>query len=315
MTAPEVLLYLVGGIILLFAGAEGLVRGSSSLALRLGVSPLIVGLTIVGFATSSPELVVSIKAAFIGSGEIVLGNVIGSNIANIALILGCAALIRPLKVNINVIKKEVPILIIVSVLLIIILIDGEVSLIDGIIFLTGIIAYVVISILLAKKEKSITAEETYKEEFQSKFKTPLLLLIIAVGAGLLIYGANIFLISAIEIAKYYGMTDAVIGLTIVAVGTSLPELLTSAVAAFKNKADIAIGNAIGSSIFNILFILGFTAVLLPISAQGISYTDLGFVIITAVILLPFSVGGLRINRVEGMLLLIGYFLYIYFLIP
>lgn len=315
MTTPEILLYLIGGIILLFAGAEGLVRGSSSLALRLGISPLVIGLTIVGFATSSPELVVSINAALIGNSEIVLGNVIGSNIANIALILGCAALIKPLKVNINVIRKEVPILIGVSVLLVLILIDGEVGFIDGIIFIAGIVAYITVSIFFAKREKSIAAEETYEEEFQSKFKTPLLLLMIAVGAGLLIFGANIFLKSAIEIAKHFGMTDAVIGLTIVAVGTSLPELLTSVVAAFKNKADIAIGNAVGSSIFNILFILGFTAVLLPISAQGISYIDLGFMMITAVILLPLSLGGLRINRVEALLLLVGYFLYIYFLIP
>lgn len=315
MANPETLLFLIGGIILLFVGAEALVRGSSSLALKLGISPLVVGLTIVGFATSSPELVVSIKAALIGNSEIVLGNVIGSNIANIALILGSAALIKPLKVNINVIRKEVPILIGVSVMLVLILIDGEVGFVDGIIFITGIIAYIVVSILFAKKEKSIAAEATYEEEFQSKFKTPLLLLLIVMGAGLLIYGANIFLKSAIEIAKYFGMTDAVIGLTVIAIGTSLPELITSAVAAFKNKADIAIGNAVGSSIFNILFILGITAILIPISAKGISYVDLGFMLVTAVILLPISIGGLRINRVEALVLLIGYFFYIYFLLP
>jgi len=315
MAIPEILLYLIGGIIFLFAGAEGLVRGSSSLALRLGISPLVVGLTIVGFATSSPELVVSIKAALVGSSEIVLGNVIGSNIANIALILGCAALIKPLKVNINVIRKEVPILIGVSVLLVLILIDGEVGFVDGIIFIAGIISYVALSIFFARREKSIAADAAYEEEFQSKYKTSLLLLLIAVGAGLLIYGANIFLKSAIEIAKHFGMTDAVIGLTVVAVGTSLPELVTSVVAAFKNKADIAIGNAVGSSIFNILFILGVTAVLIPISARGISYIDLGFMMITAIILLPISIGGLKINRVEALLLLIGYFLYIYFLFP
>ncbi len=315
MANPETLLFLIGGIILLFVGAEALVRGSSSLALKLGISPLVVGLTIVGFATSSPELVVSIKAALIGNNEIVLGNVIGSNIANIALILGSAALIKPLKVNINVIRKEVPILIGVSVMLVLILIDGEVGFVDGIIFIAGIIAYIVVSILFAKKEKSIAAEATYEEEFQSKFKTPLLLLLIVMGAGLLIYGANIFLKSAIEIAKYFGMTDAVIGLTVIAIGTSLPELITSAVAAFKNKADIAIGNAVGSSIFNILFILGITAILIPISAKGISYVDLGFMLVTAVILLPISIGGLRINRVEALVLLIGYFFYIYFLLP
>ena len=315
MTTPEIIIYLLGGVVFLFAGAEGLVRGSSSLELKIGISPLVIGLTIVGFATSSPELVVSIKAALIGSSEIVLGNVIGSNIANIALILGCAALIRPLKVNVDVIRKEVPILIGVSVLLIIILIDGEVGLIEGIIFILGIIIYVVVSVLFAKKEKSIDTESAFEEEFQSKFKTPLLLLLIAVGAGLLIFGANIFLKSAIEIAKLFGMSEAVIGLTVVAIGTSLPELITSAVAAIRNKADIAIGNAVGSSIFNILFILGITAVIMPISSKGISYVDLGVMMLTAVILLPMSFRGYKINRVEGLVLLLGYLFYIYFLIP
>ena len=173
MTTPEIIIYLSGGIILLFVGAEGLVRGSSSLALNLGISPLVIGLTIVGFATSSPELVVSIRAAIIGNSEIVLGNVIGSNIANIALILGCAALIKPLKVNVDVIRKEVPILIGVSILLVIILIDGEVGFVDGIIFIAGILVYIIVSIVFAKKEKNVNAEIIYENEFQSNFKTPL----------------------------------------------------------------------------------------------------------------------------------------------
>lgn len=316
MTVPEILLHLIGGIILLFVGAEGLVRGSSSLALKLGISPLIIGLTIVGFATSSPELVVSLKAAFLDSSEIVLGNVIGSNIANIALILGCAALIKPLKVNVDVIRKEVPILIGLSILLIvIILIDREIGFADGIIFIGGILVYIIVSILFAKKEKNVNAEIIYENEFQSNFKTPLLILLIVTGAALLVLGANIFLKSAITLSKLFGMSDAVIGLTVVAIGTSLPELITSVVAAFKNKADIAIGNAVGSSIFNILFILGITAVILPISAIGISELDLGVMLITAFILLPISIRGYKINRVEGLILLSGYLLYIYFLLP
>jgi cation:H+ antiporter len=315
MTTPEIIIYLLGGIILLFAGAEGLVRGSSSLALKIGISPLVIGLTIVGFATSSPELVVSIRAAIIGNSEIVLGNVIGSNIANIALILGCAALIKPLKVNVDVIRKEVPILIGVSILLIIILIDGEVGFVDGIIFIAGILVYIIVSIVFAKKEKNVNAEIIYENEFQSNFKTPLLILLIVIGAALLVFGANIFLKSAIALSKLFGMSDAVIGLTVVAIGTSLPELITSIVAAFRNKADIAIGNAVGSSIFNIMFILGITAIILPISAKGISNLDLGVMMVTAFILLPISIRGYKINRVEGLILLSGYLLYIYFLIP
>ncbi len=316
MTTPEIIIYLSGGIILLFVGAEGLVRGSSSLALNLGISPLVIGLTIVGFATSSPELVVSIRAAIIGNSEIVLGNVIGSNIANIALILGCAALIKPLKVNVDVIRKEVPILIGVSILLIIIiLIDGEVGFVDGIIFIAGILVYIIVSIVFAKKEKNVNAEIIYENEFQSNFKTPLLILLIIAGAVILVFGANIFLKSAIALSKLFGMSDALIGLTVVAIGTSLPELITSVVAAFKNKADIAIGNAVGSSIFNILFILGVTAVIMPISSRGIGYIDLGVLMLTAVILLPMSFRGYRINRVEGLILLLGYILYIYQLLP
>ncbi len=315
MTTPEIIFYLLGGIILLFAGAEGLVRGSSSLALKLGISPLVIGLTIVGFATSSPELVVSIRAAIIGNSEIVLGNVIGSNIANIALILGCAALIKPLKVNVDVIRKEVPILIGVSILLIIILIDGEVGFIDGIIFITGILVYIIVSIVIAKKEKNVNAEIIYEKEFQSNFKTQLLILLVVIGAALLVFGANIFLKSAIALSKLFGMSDALIGLTVVAIGTSLPELITSVVASLKNKADIAIGNAVGSSIFNVLFILGVTAVIMPISARGIGHIDLGVLILTAVILLPMSFRGYKINRVEGLILLLGYILYIYQLLP
>lgn len=315
MTIPEIILFLIGGSLLLFAGAEGLVRGSSSLAIKLGIKPLVVGLTIVGFATSSPELVVSIKAGLLGNSEIVLGNVIGSNIANIALILGCAALIRPLKVNIDVIKKEVPILIGVSILLILILFDGEVGFVDGVIFIVGIVTYIFISIKFAKEESSLEAEKTYEDEFQSKFSTPLLVLLIIIGSAMLVFGANIFLQGALALSKLIGMSDAVIGLTVVAIGTSLPELITSAVAAKRDKADIAIGNAVGSSIFNILFILGVTAVIMPITAVGISYIDLGVMMITAVILLPMSIGGLRINRVEALVLLIGYFVYIYFLLP
>ena len=315
MTTPEIIIYLLGGIILLFAGAEGLVRGSSSLALKLGISPLVIGLTIVGFATSSPELVVSIRAAVIGNSEIVLGNVIGSNIANIALILGCAALIKPLRVNVDVIRKEVPILIGVSILLIIILTDGEVGFVDGIIFIAGILVYIIVSIVFAKKEKNVNAEIIYENEFQSNFKTPLLVLLILTGAVLLVFGANIFLKSAIALSKLLGMSDAVIGLTVVAIGTSLPELITSVVASIRNKADIAIGNAVGSSIFNILFILGVTAVIMPITARGIGYIDLGVMMLTAVIILPMSFRGYKINRVEGLILLFGYIIYIYLLLP
>ncbi|HMN48342.1 MAG TPA: calcium/sodium antiporter [Ignavibacteriaceae bacterium] len=315
MTGIEIIIYLVGGLIMLFIGAEGLVRGSSNLAIKIGIAPLVVGLTVVSFGTSAPELVVSLKAAISGNGSISLGNIIGSNIANIALILGVAALIRPLKVHANVIMREIPIMIAISVLLLILLIDGEVGFIDGIILVGGLIIYLVVNVILARKEKNAEVDAEFKEGLKSKFGIPLSIVFIIVGLGLLLFGANLFVQSAVVIAKIFNVSDAIIGLTIVAIGTSLPELITSVVAAYKKEADIAIGNVVGSNIFNILGILGITALVIPISSLGISYVDLGVMLFTAIILFPLSRTGFSISRFEGAFLLAGYAGYIYYLVP
>lgn len=315
MTGIEIIIYLVGGLIMLFIGAEGLVRGSSNLAIKIGIAPLVVGLTVVSFGTSAPELVVSLKAAVSGNGSISLGNIIGSNIANIALILGVAALIRPLKVHANVIMREIPIMIAISVLLLILLIDGEVGFIDGIILVGGLIIYLVVNVILARKEKNAEVDAEFKEGLKSKFGIPLSIVFIIVGLGLLLFGANLFVQSAVAIAKIFNVSDAIIGLTIVAIGTSLPELITSVVAAYKKEADIAIGNVVGSNIFNILGILGITALVIPISSLGISYVDLGVMLFTAIILFPLSRTGFSISRFEGAFLLAGYAGYIYYLVP
>lgn len=315
MTPFEIAIYLIGGLILLFIGAEGLIKGSSSLALKIGITPLVVGLTVVAFGTSAPELVVSLKAALIGNDSISLGNVIGSNIANIALILGLAAIVRPLAVHANVVKREIPVMIGVSVLLILFLIDGEISFIDGLIFVMGVVAYTILSILFARKEKNKEVEKEFEEGVKSKLSTPVSIIFTIAGLALLIVGANLFVKSAVEIAKAFGVSDVIIGLTIVAIGTSLPELLTSVVASFKNEADIAIGNVVGSNIFNILLILGITALIIPVSGAGISYIDLGVMLFSAAILLPLSKTGFSISRLEGLLLLVGYIIYMYWLIP
>lgn len=300
---------------MLFAGAEGLVRGSSSLALRIGIAPLVVGLIVVSLGTSSPEFVISLKAALENNGNISLGNVVGSNIANIALILGVAALIKPMKVQAQVVRREIPIMIFVSLMLVLFLIDHELNRTEGIIFSIGIIIYSVISVYLAKKENNKLIEEEFAEAISKKsLQTWLAVVFIIIGLGLLIVGANIFLEAAVEIAKILGMSQAVIGLTIVAIGTSLPELVTSAVASIKNEADIAIGNAVGSNVFNILLILGITAIIIPINAEEISYIDLGVMLIAAVIILPLSRTGFVLNRWEGALLLVGYMFYLYYLI-
>ena len=311
----EIFLFLVLGLIALFIGAEGLIRGASALALRVGITPLVVGLTVVAFGTSTPELVVSLKAALIGNSSISLGNVVGSNIANIALILGIAALIRPLDVHANVIRREIPIMIGLSILLIVLLLDGELGLIDGIIFVAGIITYTIVNVLMARKEKNTEVENEFKEGLKTKLGVPVSIIFVIGGLGLMILGANLFVTSAISIAKAIGVSDAIIGLTIVAVGTSLPELITSIVAAYKNESDIAIGNVVGSNIFNILGILGITAIVIPLSSAGISYVDFGVMLFTAIILLPLSKTGFKISRLEGVFLITGYIVYIYYLLP
>jgi cation:H+ antiporter len=311
----EVLLFLILGLVALFVGAEGLIRGSSSLALKIGITPLVVGLTVVAFGTSTPELVVSIKAAIIGNSSISLGNVVGSNIANIALILGIAALIRPLDIHANVIRREIPIMIGISILLIILLIDGELGLVDGLIFVLGIITYTVVNVLMARKEKNAEVEKEFKEGLKTKLSVQVSIIFIIGGLGLMILGANLFVNSSISIAKAIGVSDAIIGLTIVAVGTSLPELITSVVAAYKNEPDIAIGNVVGSNIFNILGILGITAIVIPLNSTGISYVDFGVMLFTAIILLPLSKTGFKLTRLEGLSLVTGYIIYLYYLIP
>jgi cation:H+ antiporter len=315
MSGLEIALYLVGGLIMLFVGAEGLIRGSSNLAIKIGITPLVVGLTVVAFGTSAPELVVSLRAALLGNSSIALGNAVGSNIANIALVLGVAAIIRPLKVHAKVIMREIPIMIGISVLLLLLLIDGELGFIDGLIFVIGLISYLIFNVITARNEKNPEVDEEFKEGLKSKLGIPVSIVIMIGGLVLLILGANLFVQSAVAIAKTFNVSDAIIGLTIVAIGTSLPELITSIVASYKKEADIAIGNVVGSNVFNILCILGITALIIPISTVGISYIDLGVMLFTVVILFPLSRTGFSISRLEGAFMLSGYIGYIYYLIP
>lgn len=313
ISTTEIVFYLIGGLIGLFLGGEGLIRGSASLSLRIGISPLVVGLTVVAFGTSSPELLVSLKAALMGSSTIALGNVVGSNIANIALILGIASIIRPLQVHANVIKREIPILIGLTILLIIFLLDKELGFIEGFVFLILLIAYTVINIILSLKENK-EIESKFEEGLKSKLNIPLSVLFIVSGLALLFVGADLFLKGAVALAKIFNVGDAVIGLTVVAIGTSLPELFTSIVATIKKESDIAVGNAVGSSIFNILSILGISAVIVPVNSGELSYLDFGVMLAAALILLPLSYTGFRITRLEGVFLLIGYVAYLYILV-
>jgi cation:H+ antiporter len=302
------LLSIVAGFVVLTLGAESLVRGASAIALRLGITPLVIGLTIVAFGTSAPELAVSVKSALAGNSGIALGNVIGSNIANIGLILGITALIRPIKVQSKMVSHDIPIMIAASLLLWGLLYDGELSLLDGGLLFVLMLAYLGFNYLDAKKNAP-------QEESDHAPQHPLLsVLFIIIGIGMLVGGGILFVDGAVELAKTFGISEIIIGLTIVAIGTSMPELATSIVAARKGESDIAIGNVVGSNLFNILGILGITALVQPVSAAGLQVTDLAVMLVFAVVMLPFAWSGLRIGRREGGILLLGYAGYLGYLV-
>ena len=312
------LLWLAIGSAALYYGAEWLVGGGSKTAKKLGISPLIIGLTLVAYGTSAPELVVSVDSALAGQGGISIGNVVGSNICNIALILGLCAVITPLTVNRAMLKSDVPVMALTAVAFCLIYWwqDG-INRLGGAILFAGFVLYNAKVIIGAKKEAALNRSvETAPEEDGDKAEKPLYLylLLAALGLVVLVLGSKAFLKGAIEIAKLTGLSETVIGLTIVAVGTSLPELATSVVAAIKGERDIAIGNVVGSNIFNILCILGVTPLLAPIHAPGISMTDMGVMLFLSVILIPIMRTGFSINRREGWFLLGIYGVYLFWLI-
>jgi cation:H+ antiporter len=316
MNEIQIALYIIGGSIGLFVGAEVLVRGASSLAIRLGISPLVVGLTVVAFATSSPELVVSIKAAIEGNPGIIVGNVVGSNICNIALILGVAAMISPMSVKTQVIKREIPIMIIVSVILLLILVDDTITRVEGVFLVIGIITYIILGYKYSIKEKdNIEVIKEFEEIIpKSPYKIWKSLIFMLAGLGLLVLGSNLFVDGAVAIAEKFGVSQAVIGLTIVAFGTSLPELTTSIVASFKNENDIAIGNAVGSNVFNILSVLGISSLVRPIAGTGITMVDLSIMMFFTILILPLSITKFTLRRWEGALLFCGYLTYMIYLV-
>jgi len=299
------IIFLISGITLLYFGAEGLVNGSSRIALRLGIKPVIVGLTIAAFGTSAPELVVSVNAALKNMGDISAGNIIGSNIFNIAVILGIASCIYPITVQKQLLRQDVPVMIGASILCIIFLADKHISRIEGLFLFALFFAYIIRLIVSARKEPQQSSQ------FQNgkKGNTVLDCLYIMIGLAGLIFGARLFIQGAIEIARFLKVPQAIIGLTIIASGTSLPELATSTVAAFKKENDIAIGNIIGSNIFNILAIMGITGLIYPIRIEGIHQTDILVMVGLSLIVLPFMWTGFKLSRVEGVFLLLIYVVY------
>ena len=301
---------------LLFVGAEGLVRGSAAVATRAGLSPLVVGLTIVAFGTSSPELVVSVKAAVSQQGDIAVGNVVGSNIFNIAFILGLTALVCPIPVHRQIIKVDAPIALGAAILLVFLLMDKTLGRVEGALLVVGIICYTVMNVMLARKDAAATdiaGAEPAKAVLQRSWMADIVFIL--AGLVVLVIGSQLLVDHSINLATYFGISEAVIGLTIVAAGTSMPELATSVVAAFRKQPDIAIGNVIGSNVFNILGILGVASVVTPISATGISTFDYATMIIFTVLLIPLLYTGRLLHRIEGAMLLLLYGAYVFVLWP
>lgn len=316
---PELLmiaLYITGGLVLLFFGADWLVQGAVTLALHLGLSPLIVGLTVVALGTSVPEALVSVQAALGHQGGIALGNVIGSNILNIALILGLSSLILPLKVDSRIVKADVPLLTGATFMLVVLLEDFHISRMEGAFLLLCIVFYVTGNIMTVKRtspeEDKIEGMEIPEDSGKTLWRDVGFLILGIVTLG---FGANFLVTGAVDLARIFGLSEALIGLTIVSIGTGTPELATALMAAFRKSPDLAIGNVVGSNLFNIMFVLGIAGLVAPLDGKGISSIDLYVMLGVTILLLPTVWTGRILDRKEGFLFLAIYVGYLYHLWP
>lgn len=313
---------LIVGLVLLTGGASALVRGAASLALRLGLTPLVIGLTVVAFGTSAPELVVSVQAAMAGNGGIAVGNVVGSNIANIGLILALAALIAPIAVDPTLLRRDVPVMVAVSALAAVFVMDGLLGRAEGSVLVLGLLVYVAWSVRAARAETAaattapgaIAAAHADAMPERAEGHAGRDLGWIAAGLGALVLGADLLVDAAVAMATAFGLSDAVIGLTIVAVGTSLPEMATSVVAAVRGQSEIAAGNVIGSNIFNLLGILGVAALMRPLDTAAFEGVDVLVMGAFAVVLWPLLRTGRRLGRTEGLILMTAYAAYVGYLV-
>ena len=301
---------LILSLMALYIGAGWLVQGSSALALKANISPLVIGLTIVAFGTSAPELAVSLGATLRGQGDIAIGNIVGSNIFNIGVILGVSATICPLQVKKQLLRIDIPIMLAATILFTILFWNGTLGRMEGLFFLTGIIIYTLFSLLYSRKQEE---EPNLELEEQPKHWAVDTLTIIG-GLVVLVFASRLLVDNAVSIAKELGVSEAVIGLTIVAAGTSMPELATSVVAAYKHKTDIAIGNIVGSNLFNILAIAGSCSLMHPIEAKNVNYIDLLDMLAISILLLPQMKSGQKISRTEGAALILIYVIYLFWLL-
>ncbi|TWU62762.1 Inner membrane protein YrbG [Crateriforma conspicua] len=305
---------------MLVGGGELLVRGATSIAADMRVSPLVIGLTVVAFGTSAPELGVSLQAAFGGAADVAVGNVIGSNIFNVLLILGLAALVTPLSVASQLIRRDTPLMLAVSVLAFILASDGQIGRGDGLILFATLIVYVVLCVKNARRE-SVAVQQQFAQEFSSpvvdrpRWVTNVVL--VAGGLAMLAGGSKCLVDGAVAVALALGVSEFIIGVTIVAAGTSLPEVVTSIVASYRGEKDVAIGNVVGSNLFNLGCVLGGAACVspapIPVAASAIRF-DFPVMILVAAACVPFFWTGKRVSRGEGMFLVAGYAVYVDWLI-
>jgi cation:H+ antiporter len=310
--------FVVAGLVLLVAGGEALVRGAATLATRVGISPLVVGLVVVSAATSAPELAVTVGAVLRGEPDLALGNVVGSNIANILLILGISALVLPLLIKRQIVRFDLPVMVGMSVLLVIVSLDGQIGLLDGLLLLGGLVAHAAISIIVSRRDVDDPNAPTETLPLNAKpVPVWLAIVLLLAGIGLLVAGAQLLVNGAVSIATGLGISSLVIGLTVVAIGTSLPELATSIIAVRRGERDMAVGNIVGSNIFNIGMVLGLPAIIfgqgIPVPAAAIAL-DLPLMLAAAIALLPIAFTGFIIARWEGGLFVALYIAYTVYLI-
>lgn len=310
---PLVLVLFGVGLVLLIAGGEALVAGASRLAVSFGISPIVIGLTVVAFGTSSPELAVSMGAAAAGTPDLVVGNVIGSNVYNILLILGISAIIAPLVVGRQVVRREVPLMILASLVTLALAVDGSISRLDGLLLFGGLVAWLV---YLLRESRALTkAEGPDPDEVPERRHRLRSGALVVTGLVLLLVGARWLVDGAVAVATAFGLSELVVGLTVVAVGTSLPELATSVIATIRGERDIAVGNVVGSNVFNLLAVLGLSAIVggeIPVAPGALTF-DLPVMTVVAIACLPILFTGYRIARWEGALFLTygaGYTVYL-----
>lgn len=314
-------LMLLGGLVLLIAGGEGLVRGASRLAAALGVSPLIIGLTVVAFGTSSPEFAVSLIASLGGQASLTVGNIIGSNIFNVLFILGLSAMITPLIISQQLVRLDMPLMVVVSLLTLLLTLDGRFSQIEGLLFLVGLVGYLFLLFRIGQRE-SVEVKEEYEHEFGSRPQSNgryifLNILLAAGGLAMLVFGSRWLVRGSVEIARALGVSELVIGLTIIAAGTSMPEVITSVIASLRGERDIAVGNVVGSNLFNLLGVLGLTTLLTSggiIIEESARRLDLPVMTAVAVACVPIFFSGTKILRREGALFFFYYIVYTIYLI-